>query len=104
MAAIGDRVLGVERVEVDLEFGEQLDAALECGERRKRTAADVVVDAAPGERGPIHHRGYGDPARPDHLTQRLDAIEETGGGARGDAHTRRSHLDPVALLTRLGEL
>ena len=62
MAAIRDRVLGVEGVEVDLELGQQLDATFERLQRRQRAAADVVVHAAPRERGTIRDRDDGNAA------------------------------------------
>src|SRR5262249_11407173 len=92
VAAIGDRVLGIEGVEVDLELREQPDAALERLERRQRSAADVVVHAAPGEGGTIRNRENRNAAGLDQLAQRLDAVEETGRGLRRDAHGGWTHL------------
>ena len=102
---VGEGVLEVRRVEVDLVLGEQRHVALHRGQRRHRTAAQVVVHAAPPEARPVH---YGHrrrhrtllPFRVKELPQRLDAVKHPRRAVGHHAGLLRRHHQRVAF--RLG--
>ena len=104
-ARVGEGVLEVGRIDVELVGGEGADLALLELERGDRAAGEVVVETAMRERGPVADGGafeVGDIAIPDdELLDGLRAVE-AGVGCGDDSELVRLGDDDIALVVHCG--